>query len=297
MAIDPEEQVAELPLVQLISQNQQLLLENERLKLQVIQLKNIIIQLKDKLNINSSNSGLPTSREVYRIEKKSKPKSDRSPGAQIGHKYNSYQKKTPDINIDVIPDEETCICGNPLVLEEYTTYQKIEIPIIKPVVTEYKLHEKRCSACNKKYKSGLDDYKLLGKNAESIISALSEFFNNSKREVQGILSQIFNLNISLGLISNTERRISNTLESNYNKLVELVKASSYVHLDETSAKNKGDKHWCWVATNKSSTVFKIANSRGKTYAMLFQMRLKTLARRHFFIMEYFNKTPVLSHLS
>ncbi len=60
--------------------------------------------------------------------------------------------------------------------------------------------------------------------------------------------------------------------------MELVKASSYVHLDETSAKNKGDKHWCWVATNKSSTVFKIANSRGKkvkTYAMFYDKWLNT----------------------
>ena len=30
-------------------------------------LKNKLLQLQDKLNINSSNSGLPTSKEVYRI--------------------------------------------------------------------------------------------------------------------------------------------------------------------------------------------------------------------------------------
>ena len=40
-------------------------------------LKNKLLQLQDKLNINSSNSGLPTSKEVYRIERKSKPKSER----------------------------------------------------------------------------------------------------------------------------------------------------------------------------------------------------------------------------
>ncbi|WP_341758693.1 DUF6444 domain-containing protein [Candidatus Tisiphia endosymbiont of Ditula angustiorana] len=131
MAIDLEEQVTELTLTQLISQNQQLLLENERLKLQIVQLKNIIIQLQDKLNINSRNSGLPTSSEVYRIEKKSRPKRDRNPGTQVGHKYNSYQKKTPDINIDIIPDEETCVCGNLLVLEEeYSTYQKYDGNVI-----------------------------------------------------------------------------------------------------------------------------------------------------------------------
>lgn len=201
MDIDQQAQIIELKqLVQLLTgQNQQLRSENEALKLKVTQLENIIIQLKDKLNINSTNSGLPTSQEVYRIEKKSRSKSDKNPGGQIGHKYNGYQIKNPDINIDIIPDEDTCACGMPLILEEkYTSYQKIEIPTIKPVVTEYRLHEKTCSLCNKKYRSKLDNYKLLEKNAESIISSLSGFFNNSKREVQAILSQIFNLNISLG---------------------------------------------------------------------------------------------------
>lgn len=40
-------------------------------------LKKELIKLQDKLNINYSNSGLPSSKDVYRIEKKSKPRSGR----------------------------------------------------------------------------------------------------------------------------------------------------------------------------------------------------------------------------
>ena len=46
------------------------------------ELKNKLLRLQDKLNINSSNSGLPSSKEVYRIERKSKPKSGRKAGGQ-----------------------------------------------------------------------------------------------------------------------------------------------------------------------------------------------------------------------
>ena len=66
------------------------------------ELKNKLLRLQDKLNINSSNSGLPTSKEVYRIERKSKSKSERKVGGQKGHKYSGYQFKTPDKIIDVI---------------------------------------------------------------------------------------------------------------------------------------------------------------------------------------------------
>ena len=40
------------------------------LKKENISLKQRIIELEDKLGINSSNSGLPTSREIYCKEKK-----------------------------------------------------------------------------------------------------------------------------------------------------------------------------------------------------------------------------------
>ena len=49
----------------------------------------------------------------------------------------------------------------------------------------------------------------------------------------------------------------------YNKLLNSIEESSYLHLDETSSNNKGNRDWCWVAANKSFTVFKIAASRGQ----------------------------------
>lgn len=245
-------------LVELLEvRNRQLILENKELRLK-------LVELEDKLNKNSTNSGLPTSRDIYRIERKTKTKSDKTPGAQIGHRYNPYQMKAADINIEIMPAEEICSCGARLALqEEVTSYQKIEIPPIKPVVTEYKLRHKSCTLCKKKYRAKLDNYQLLEKNARSIISSLSGFFNNSKRDIQAILKQLFNLDISLGLISNTEDRISYKLADNYNELLNKVEESSYLHLDETSSNNQGNRHWCWVAANKTVTVFKLANSRGQ----------------------------------
>lgn len=259
MKINLETKVADLEqVIHLLQiQIQELLKENEALKCK-------IIVLEDKLNINSSNSGLPTSREIFQIEKKTRAKSDRKPGGQAGHKYNSYQMKKADVIVDVIPCEDSCTCGGTLALgEEYKLHQKIEIPVIQPVVTEYHVRQKICTRCKKRYKGKLNNYKLLGKNAEGIIGSLGGFFNNSKRDIQQILSQIFNLDLSLGLISTSEGRISENLEDKYNDLVKLARESSYLHLDETSSNNKGKRHWCWVAANSVVTVFKLASSRGK----------------------------------
>ena len=59
---------------QLTQKNATLTLENQ-------QLRNQIITLEDKLNINSRNSGPPTSKEIYRIEKKARASSGRNLGA------------------------------------------------------------------------------------------------------------------------------------------------------------------------------------------------------------------------
>jgi hypothetical protein len=69
-----------------------------------------------------------------------------------------------------------------------------------------------------------------------IITSLGGFFNNSKKDIQAILRQIFNLNISLGLISISEWKVSNKLENKYKELAEQAEKSQYLHLDETSSK-------------------------------------------------------------
>jgi transposase len=120
------------------------------------------------------------------------------------------------------------VVGSLSVTEEYSIRQGLEILPIKPIVTEYKLRQKVCTHCSKKYKGKLSSYKLLGSNTEAIITSLSGYFNNSKREIKQILNQIFNLDVSLGLISTTEGRVSNKLAAKYSELLRQAEESSYL---------------------------------------------------------------------
>ena len=135
--------------------------------------------LKDKLNINSTNSSIPTSKEIYRIEKSTKPKSNRKVEAQKGHKFNGYKMCSADITKEVLAEENVCKCGGSLILDNScTTHQKIEIPEIKAVVTEYNLKHKICAKCKRKYKAKLDNYKISGKKYGQLPrSAKSHFFH------------------------------------------------------------------------------------------------------------------------
>jgi len=237
--------------------------ENNFLKEKIAQLIRENENLKDKLNIDSSNSGLPTSKEIYKKESKKRTKSNRKAGGQPGHAYKGYtRKKADEIHFVDVP-QEVCNCGGCLNLDSYSIHQKIEIPTIKPKIDEYRLARKKCGKCGKLYKAKLDSYKILGPNIESIIATMGGFFNNSKRDLQNILSHVCNTDISLGLISKTEERVSVKLEVPYNNLLEEAEESSYLHMDETGHRNQGKRGWCWFLGNSQLSFFKLSNSRGK----------------------------------
>lgn len=222
-------------------------------------------RLKERLGLNSKNSSLPPSRDLYQLKRKNHQKSPRNPGGQPGHKPQGYQMKMPDEVINVFPSY--CACGHQLEIgQTFSVEQKIEIPPIKPYVTEYHLYQGVCRTCGKKKTASLPasvQPDLLGDHAKAIISALSGFFHNSKRDVQQILHDVFNLPISLGLVSMSEKRVSQKLKPSYEDLVDQIEDSPYLHIDETGHKCQGKRGWGWIFTTRNMSVLRLTASRGK----------------------------------
>src|ERR1700761_8862545 len=97
--------------------------EKEDLNQELIQLKAIIKKLTEELNIlkerlglNSTNSSLPPSRDLYKQKREERKKSDRNAGGQPGHAYHSYQPLEADEIIEVVPDK--CSCGHQVEKED-----------------------------------------------------------------------------------------------------------------------------------------------------------------------------------
>lgn len=243
-----------------------LLAHNQQLLDIIEKLSHRIVALEDRLGANSSNSSLPPSRDIYKAKRSHRPKSGRKPGGQPGHKPSSYKLQPTDEIINVMPLECSCGSADFVATGHYRPEQKLEIPVIKPYVREYRLHEASCASCGKPRRAKLPEGvspDLLGAHAKSIISALSGFFQNSKRDVQAIMRDVFNLPISLGLVSKTEGRINKALRQNYDDLVSQAEESANLHMDETSHRCRGLGGWTWVFSNKELCVFKLTSSRGK----------------------------------
>lgn len=241
-------------------------LENIELKAINTELKAENDKLKERLGLNSKNSSIPTSKELYKL-KKHKAKSTKRQGAQPGHKASSKPKPVADQIVEVPLASNLCECGGVIAISNNChVHQKIDLPEIKPIVTEYHMQRGRCRTCGKRKSSALPagvGADLYGNRVKTVIGALTGFYKNSKREVESILKDVFNLKISLGSVSNNEFRISEKCKDNYETIALNLSYADLLHIDETSHYNKGKMGWCWLFSSAKETMIKLAESRGK----------------------------------
>src|SRR5688572_4182001 len=122
-----------LPYFQLKQAYEELLVRFEKLEAEVVLLRAEnarLIQenkeLKDKLGLNSKNSGIPSSKELYKL-KRVKAKSSRKAGGQPGHKANFRALGQADEVVNVSLSDQ-CDCEARIEKSEKPyVFQKIEI--------------------------------------------------------------------------------------------------------------------------------------------------------------------------
>ncbi|GFQ76690.1 IS66 family transposase [Trichonephila clavata] len=217
-------------------------------------------ELRERLGLNSRNSSIPSSKELYKIKKdtlKDKSEGGRKIGGQVGHKGSHRATMEADevVKIELLNE---CECGGEIAIcEKPYVHQKVDLPEVKPYVVEYQLEHGRCKKCGKRKSSKLPEGvtpDTFGPRVKSVITALSGFYKNSKREITNIMKDIFNMSISIGSVSNSEARVASKCKEAYERVEEEVRASKVLHIDETSHYNKGKLGWCWMFANNKAKV-------------------------------------------
>ena len=82
-----------------------------------------------------------------------------------------------------------------------------------------------------------------------------------RRGVQRWFADTCGIDISLGAISNIERRITDGLSGAHAEALASVKESATKHLDETTCRESGPLAWLWAAVGEDATPFLIRDSR------------------------------------
>ena len=232
-------------------------------------------ELEAKLGLSSRNSNKPPSSDGPGVVRRQKPATGRKPGGQKGHK-GSRRELLPPEQVDSLVPVQPQACGRcrgALVKKEEGPapwrHQVVEVPPLKPHVTEYQQHFGWCEGCECFTQAPLPEgvpKGAFGPRLMALVALLAGQYRLSKRLVQQLLSDVLGVEVALGSISKLEAQVSQALAAAVEQAREHVREQDRAHLDETGWVQARQKAWLWVAVTGWVSVFRIATSRGSLVA-------------------------------
>lgn len=233
-----------------------------------------IERLKARNATTSRTSSKPPSSDApWARERPPRKRSGRKRGAQPGHAPKQRKPAPPEDIDDVqcVKPEVCSSCSAPLTGEDAipVRHQVFDIPPVVPRVVEYQLHRLECAECGLTTRAGLPDGvhpSAFGPNLTALVCLLTGEYRMSRRRVQRFIEDTYGIEISLGAISNMERRLTDGLAAPHAEAMASVAKSATKHLDETTWYQSGELAWVWTAVGEDATVFVIRDTRASAVA-------------------------------
>jgi len=250
---------------------------------QVTKLSEALRLLQEKLEENSTNSNLPPSSDPPgRAAGGKKKRGKRKPGGQKGHRGSHRELLPPeqvDDFVDLFPSEcKSCWLALPEVLDSFAKrYQHTELHGSQPHITEYRRHVVCCPKCGHRTKAEYEPDKIpasaFGPRLMSVVAMLTGDYHLSRRKVVRLMWDVLGVQISLGAVSNIEKRVAGAIEHAVIEAFEQVLGARVKHTDGTTWVQRGVMLSLWTIATAAATVFKILpNGREVTLKLLFPVQ-------------------------
>lgn len=236
-------------------------------RLAVLTLLKRLDALAARLHQDSSNSSRPPSTDapLNRRQRRMKVADRRKPGGKPGHPGHQQVLCEPTATVALFPD--VCACGYSgfADLMPYHTHQVIELPIIRPEVTHWRLHQGWCLACGKLCKATLpaEHSSGYGPRVTSFVGKMAGIVGASRSTVQGLCASLFGIPLSTGAIQKLVDRVSEAILPHYTAIGDVARMFPVNYIDETSWLLHGDRQWLWVMANPAVAYFQIHPTRSK----------------------------------
>jgi len=171
----------------------------------------------------------------------------------------------------VLKPNQCSSCQAPLSGDDASPFrhQVIEIPPIKPLITEYQWHQLLCPACGETtrapWPAGIPSG-TYGPRVHATVALCTGSYRLSKRTTQQVMDDLFGVPMSVGTISQSEQATTEVVAEPVEEARAFVHEQAVAHLDETSWRQGGKRAWLWVAVTSLVTVFLVRMSRGSQVA-------------------------------
>ena len=207
---------------------------------EVNELKDKISRLEKRLNTDSSNSGIPTSKDPIGKHKiqNNREKSNKSIGAQVGHEIHKLKYFKDDEITETIEHKlDRCPnCGGDLIETNVVISDIIDIEI-KVTKTRNNIHNYKCSNCRKKLTANdiLPRGVSYGENINSISLSLMNEANTPLNKITSFFTGITNSEVSPteGYLVKLQKKSAKGLKQFTHDLKEKIISLDCVNWDDT----------------------------------------------------------------
>lgn len=238
-----------------------------------------IDELTRQVNKNSSNSHKPPSSDALgkrRSIRKAKKPSGKKRGGQPGHKGHSRAMIAADqidVVVDIFPKRcDVCQRVPPRTIDpDALPHQVVDLEDNgRRFITEYRSHTVDCT-CGQQLAASTQDVpsSAFGPRLQSIVCMFTGAYHLSRRQVPVVLREVFGIEMSLGSVSNIEKRMSESIKAASDEAMACVAAAAVKHVDETSWIRDAERCSAWVFACVAVSVFRIvADGRRNTFRKL-----------------------------
>jgi len=257
-------------------ESQQRMIEAQRESIE--RLEASVAELQRQLGQNSGNSGKPPSRDPASERRRqaeqrqrragAKGGAKRRPGKQRGAKGKGLEMSAhPDAVVDHRPGR--CEgCGREIGPDAPSTYQArqvIELPEVRPIVTEHRVHACACG-CGRltraSFPDGVRAPVSYGPGVRATIAYLLGRQHLPGRRVAEAMADLFGLEVSTGAVDAVYSEASRRLRGFLAALVALLRSLPVLHADETTDRIGTATCWLHVVSTGLYTLIHASATRG-----------------------------------
>jgi transposase len=240
-------------------------------------LKQLQLLEKENTELKAKNTALHRrqfkANKATPSEKQQRGSTRKKRGAPIGHPGWSRPKPLRVDRTVHVPAPSTCPhCGSASLLPTGEVSEHLQEDIVlrpRTVVTRYVHKEAYCPCCRRSVVQRGEDELLhapIGPVAKSAAIYLRYRLGMTYRKVQEIFRDMFGLEFVAASALGFDRQAVIKGAALYEDLREKIKASAFIHADETSWRNDGIGHYAWYAGNPHLAFFHIDRHRSTAVA-------------------------------
>jgi len=250
-------------------------LSHEELLKYIKDLQKRLVKEKPKKNSNNSSIAPSTDMKKPKNNQSLRENSDKKVGGQKGREGKTLtQTDKPDKIVEVEFNLKECKkCGSKLEdiekeLKERRQVLDLELSKIESEITEYQSFSKICPVCgfenhDNNFPHLVAPHISYGVNITAIVTYLSVSQYLPYNRIVSVMSNLFKVDISYGVIDKMIKRASILSEDEIAKITKVLGLSQIVGIDETGCKVNGEKYWHWAFQNDENTLIVANQSRGR----------------------------------